>query len=177
MDAKAFTLLMLASHLNFTRSAHFSGIITDNVTFFYRKLPVAPSIRTNIDFSLSYPASSVRGKRPWPLMGIYTEYPIINIENRCSKIIYGQLHNENLHPFLRVGQYRTTKCELSGSVTVNCRGKVTVQDFIPRSFSVSFGFECHSFYMNSLKGFRYNITFSNQNNKTNTCTTHVTDRE
>ena len=65
-------------------------------------------------------------------------YPIINIEKRCSKFIYGQLHNENLHPFLRIPEYRTTTYEMSGSDTVNCRGKVTVQDFIPRNFLLSF---------------------------------------
>ena len=173
MDVKAFTLLMFVSQFKTIHSTDVSGIITENVTFFYRKLPVAPSMRATIEFNISYSQSSMRGKRPWPLMGIYTEYPTINIQERCSKIIYGQLHNENLHPFLRIPEYRTTKCELSGSDTVNCRGKVTVQDFIPRNFSLSFGFECHSFYMNSLKGLRYNITFSNQSNKTNKCIKHV----
>ena len=66
---------------------------------------------------------------------------------------------------------------MSGSDTVNCRGKVTVQYFIPRNFSLSFGFECPPSYMNSLKGFRYNITFSNQSNETNKCIKHVSHWE
>ena len=172
MDVNAFMLLMLVSQFNIIHSAHVSGIITKNMTFFYRKLPVAPSLRATIEFSVSYPVSSMKGERPWPLMGIYTAYPKINIENRCSKIIYGQLHNENLHPFLRIPEYRTTTCEMSGGDTVNCRGRVTVQDFIPRNFSLSFGFECDS-SMNSLKGLKYNITFSNQSNKTNVCKDHI----
>ena len=102
-------------------------------------------------------------------MGIYTAYPKINIDNHCSKILYGPLSNENLHPILRFGHYRTITCELSGSNTVNCRGRVTVQDYIPRNFYVTFGFDCKGPRIYSLKGLRYNITFSNKSNKTSDC--------
>ena len=103
------------------------------------------------------------------MMGIYTTYPKINIDNRCSKIFYGQLHNENLHPILREGLYRTTTCELSGPDTVNCRGRVTVQDYIPRNFYLTFGFDCKWPRIYSLQGLRYNISFSNKSNKTSDC--------
>ena len=102
-------------------------------------------------------------------MGIYTAYPKINTDNRCSKILYGQLRNENLHPILRVGRYRTTTCELSGPDTVNCRGRVTVQDYIPRNFYLTFGFDCKWSRIYSLQGLRYNISFSNKSNKTTDC--------
>ena len=145
--------------------------------FFYRKLPVAPSVRATIEFSVSYNQSSMRGERPFPLMGIKTVYPTINIQERCSKIIYSQFHNEDLHPILRVGRYRTTTCKMSGSYTVNCRGKAAVQDYMSRSFHLLFSFDCDSLPgwhfndspMKSLKGLRYNITFSNLSNKTNDC--------
>ena len=155
MDIKPFTLLVVLSQLSVTHSAHVSGTITEDTTFFYRKLPVAPSIRATIEFSVSYSQSSMRGKRPFPLMGIYTEYPTVNMEKRCSYIQYAQLHNQDLHPYLRVGQYRTTTCEMSGSDTVNCRGRVTVQDYMPRDFHLTFGFECHFLPIHSLQGLKY----------------------
>ena len=181
MGVKALTLFALLSHFNFTHSAHVSGIITENVTFFYRKLAVAPSIRATIEFKISYSQRSMRGERPVPLMGIYTQYPIINIAKQCSYNQYGQLRNENLHP-LKLGGYGKTMCELSGSDTVNCRGRVSVQNFIPSNFYLTFGFDCrwpriHSppgptyngLSMNSLKGMKYDISFSNQSNETNEC--------
>ena len=105
----------------------------------------------------------------YPIMGIYTAYPKINIDNRCSKILYGQLHNENLHHILRVGRYRTTTCEMSGSDTVNCRGRVNIQDYMPSNFYLSFGFDCRWPRIYSLQGLRYNISFSNKSNKTSDC--------
>ena len=131
--------------------------------FLYRKLPVAPSIRAIVEFSVSYLKSSMRHK--YPLMGIYTEYPELNIEKSCSYQHYGQLHNEDLHPILRVGHYRTTSRELSGADTVNCRGRVTVQDYIPRNFHLTFGFRCNWPHIYSLKGLWYNISFTRQTNK------------
>ena len=146
---------------------HFSGIISKNMKFFYRKLQVAPSVRATIDFTVSYLPRSMHYN--YPIMGIYTTYPIIKVDNRCSKILYGQLRNENLHPILRVGRYRTTTCELSGADVVDCSGRVTVQDYIPRSFHLTFGFDSKWLHIYSLKGLRYNISFTNKSNKTSDC--------
>ena len=121
MDFKTDTLLVLLLLLGITHSEHVSGAITENTTFFYRMLPVTPAISTTIEFNILYDRSSERYK--YPLMGIYTEYPKINIEKRCSRVRYGQLRNENLHPYLRVGKYRTTTCRLSGA---NARSQSTV---------------------------------------------------
>ena len=70
---------------------------------------------------------------------------------------------------------------------MNCKGRVTVQDYIPRNFHLTFGFDCHLLpihslqglkyndsFMNSLKSLRYNITFSNQSNETNDCVDYST---
>ena len=168
MDIKFCVLLIFLSYFNITHSVHVSGTITENATFFYRKLPVVPSVRATIEFSITYSQSSMRYR--YPLMGIYTTYPKLNIKKGCSYIRNGQLYNENLHPHLRVGRYRTTTCELSGADTVNCRGGVTVQDYIPRNFHLTFGFHCDWLRSNSLQGLEYNISFTDQSNDTNTCT-------
>ena len=130
---------------------------------------MAPSVRATIEFNASYPHSSFMHTSQYPLMGIYTVYPKINIEKNCSQIWYGQLRNENLHPHLKVGKYRTTTCIISGSDTVKCRGRVNIQDYIPRKFHLTFGFHCGWQPVNSLKGLTYNISFYNLSNKTNNC--------
>ena len=100
-DLTVCMLLVVLSQFNFCHSAHVSGIITENVTFFYRKLPVTPSVRATIEFSVSHQIGTINYK--CPSMGIYTKYPTVNIEKRCSDVTYGQLRNENLHPHLKVG--------------------------------------------------------------------------
>ena len=92
-------------------------------------------------------------------MGIYTTYPEVNIEKRCSYIRYGQLRNENLHPHLRVGRYRTTTCTLCGADNVKCKGIVSIQDYIPRKFYLTFGFHCGGSPIYSLKGFKVQHQF------------------
>ena len=69
MDIKAFTLLVVLSQLSVTDSVHVSGTITKNMTFFYRKLPVTPSVLATIEFNVSYSKSSMRGERPFPFYG------------------------------------------------------------------------------------------------------------
>ena len=166
MDVRTFIFLVLLPPLNFTNSVHVSGTIDQNIRFFYRKLPVPKSVRATINYVISYKQRFSR----YPLMGIYTKFPKVNNDRHCSKIRYAQLRNENLHPHLKVGRYGTTTCELSaGDYTVNCRGRVTVQDYIPRNFHLTFGFHCDRQPGNSLKGLKYNITFSYQSKETNSC--------
>ena len=171
MYCEFFTLLVFLIQFSIIHSVDVNGTIIENITFFYRKLPVEPSRLATIEFKVVYLQSSMKDKNSYPLMGIYTGYPKINIEKRCSFIRYGQQRNENLHPHLRVGRrYRGTTCEIFGAHTVNCRGRINIQDYIPRNFYLSFGFHCDWLPGNSLKGLKYNISFSKQNNGTKNCT-------
>ena len=172
MDLTVCLLFVVLSQIRVTNSEHVTGIITENMTFFYRKLPVTPSISANVEFTVSYLPHSMRDR--YPVMGIYTAYPKININKRCSYMNYGQLHNENLHPILRISRYRTTSCELSGSNIVNCRGRVNIQDYIPRNFYLTFGFPCHWSHIYNLRGLRYNISFTKQSNETSSCIDYST---
>ena len=171
MDVGTFIILVVIPPLNFAHSVHVSGTIEQNKTFFYRKLPVTPSVHATINYVISYKQRSIVHKSQYPLMGIYTEFPKVNIDRHCSKIRYAQLRNENLHPHLRLHRpYRTTSCEISeGDDTVNCRGRVHVQDYKPRNFYLTFGFHCHWRPGNSLQGLIYNISFTKQSNETNSC--------
>ena len=167
MGFKTGTLLVLLLQLGIIHSEYVSGTIKENTTFYYRMLPVTPAISTTIEFNISYLKSSMRDT--YPLMGIYTEYPKINIAKRCSYIQHGQLRSENLHTYLRLSGYRHTRCELSGPDTVNCNGRFAFQDYIPRTFSLSFGFQCHWPRIYSLQGLSYNISFLEQSNDTSGC--------
>ena len=168
MDLKFYMLYLLLSQIKLANGEHVSGIITDTTTFFYRKLPVSPFISGTIEFKVSYIKSLVKNK--YPLMGIYTNYPKVNTEKSCSYVRFGQLRNENLHLFLRVGRYRTTTCTLSGNDTVKCTGRVAIQDYIPRKFYLTFGFHCGWPRINSLHGLKYNISFTGQRNDSTICT-------
>ena len=55
---------------------------------------------------------------------------------------------------------------------MNCRGRVTVQDYIPRNFYLTFGFHCDWPRIHSLQGLKYNISFSKQSNETSGCIYH-----
>ena len=173
MDLPVYILLLvISSQLRIFHSVRVFGIITENVTFFYQRFPVAPSKSYTIEFNVSYHKGSMG--YTYPIMGIYTKYSRINVYKRCSYIQYEQLHNENLHPYLRVGRYRTTTCSMSGPDTVNCTGRVTVQDYIPRNFSFSFGFHCDSPRTNSLQGLKYNISLWDPNIGTINCIDYST---
>ena len=52
--------------------------------------------------------------------------------------------------------------------TIQCRGNIIIQDFKPRNFSFSFGFNCDEIIPDSsLKGLDYNLTIHEQTNETN----------
>ena len=166
MDMKILTLLVIA---NVYAEYRFSGTITDNITFFYRTLPTPPSVRAIIEFNVSFPVMEQR-----TLMGIYTTYPKTNIQKQCSYIKFGQLRNENMHPHLRQGVYRTTFCyESPDATTMHCGGKVKFQDYIPRNFSLTFGRLCFWPPESTLTGLTYNISISDQSNTTSGCLRHT----
>ena len=170
MDIRLLLLFIILPQIIFTTSNFLSGSIHDNTLFYYRKLHVASSISTTIQFNVSYPRSSIRYQdHHYPLMGIYTTYPAINIDKQCSYIRYGQFRNEFLHPHLRLGKNRAIICNSSGADTVNCTGQINIQDYIPRNFYLTFGFDCDWPRIYSLQGLEYNISFTSQSNNTNGC--------
>ena len=78
-----------------------------------------------------------------------------------------------LHEHLSDEKDQIVTCTLSGLGTVSCRGRVNIQDYIPRNFSVSFGFHCDWFRIHSLQGLSYNISFTKQSNETNGCINYL----
>ena len=128
--------------------------------------PVPPSIRAKIEVNVSYPGifpspgTTACGK--WPILGIYTTQDHVNIKQRCSNISYGQLGNADLHPHLTtyLDYSKTLNCRLVSNST-NCFGNITVQDFIPRNISFSFGFFCNQ--TGSLRGLVCHLQIDERN--------------
>ena len=146
-----------------------NGIITENVSFFYRTLPSMSVLRATIDYNVSTPVWTTNEARLF--MGIHTTYPEEHIHRQCFYVNYGQLRNEHMFPYLRPGKYKTSYCGLSmkgNESTLDCSGTFTIQDYTPRNLSVSFGYEC-SGISQSLKGLTYRIGVLDESSKNNTC--------
>ena len=73
--------------------------------------------------------------------------------------MYGQVGNRDLHPVMTTDKYdsRDLSCEVDSIDVIHCTGYITVQDFIPRNFSFSFGYIC-GYLTKSLIGLVYNMT-------------------
>ena len=137
-----------------------SGSVSDDVKFIYKKFPVQSSMRAIIEVDVYYPDSN-------PILGIYTTRDHVNIKQKCVIKRYGQLENKNMHPgitMLGSDLSRTLNCDTDNML--HCTGNITIQDFKPRNFSFSFGFQCFNCFSCSLKGLAYNLKIYGQTNET-----------
>ena len=160
MDVRFFILLAVFALCNVLlikwSNSSISGEITENITFLHKTFPVPPSMRAIIEVDVYYPDNSTRHH---PILGIYTTEDHVNINKRCVYTTYGQLGNKDLHQGLTTDRSLSgpLKCDTTRTDTLHCVGKLTVQDFIPRQFSFSFGFLCDEISQSSsLKGLVYN---------------------
>ena len=96
------------------------------------------------------------------MMDIYTTKDHLNFRKQCSALHFGQLLNDKLHINLDVISKRSG-CEMSNGMTT-CKGTRTIQDYIPRHYYASYGFDCHR--IGSLQGVKYNISIYGQTNET-----------
>ena len=154
---------------SYCQSASVSGIISEDVNFIYEIFPVVPSMRAIIRVDVSYPIESVVEEGHYPILGIHTMQDHTNIEQRCTHVDYGQFINRDMHPGITTApnHSRSLRCEMDNVDMLHCTGNITVQDFIPRNFSFSFGFYCSQIGpTSSLKGLIYKISITNQTNET-----------
>ena len=167
MDVKLFILFtFLKCQCTYSITTSISGEISDDITFFHKTFPVPPSIRAIIEVDV-YHHESMR--RTYPILGIYTTDYHINLRKQCTDTMYGQLGNKYLHSGITTytGDSGCLKCKEDSTNILHCTGNITIQDFIPRKFSFSFGFFCDSIKaLSSLKGLVYNISIEDQGNET-----------
>ena len=167
MTLRLLLILAAVGQWKLTHLVSISGRISKDVTFIHEVFPVPSAKRAIIEYEVHFNSIYDRGLT----MGIYTTQDHANIQNQCTKTRYGQLGNKQLHPAMNT-DLRT--CNKKGIIPGEfyCRDRISVQDFMPRSFSFSIGFEC--FYINhrsrfkkiSLIGLVYNVSISGQTNRT-----------
>ena len=149
-------------------TASVSGEISDDVIFIYKTFPVPPSMRAIIEVDISYPANSTSKDGHHQIMGIYTTQDHTNLEKQCTDRNYGQFGNKCMHPGITVDLDYNTSLNCHVDNFTHCHGNITVQDFKPRNFSFSFGFNCSRITpISSLRGLVYNISIRGQTNETN----------
>ena len=170
MDAKLFIVLSFLTQCNRTQCvtlAPFSSVsasVSEDENFIHETFPVEPSKSAIIGIDIFLP-----NRIPFPVwLGIYTTEDHVNIEKQCTESVYGQVRNRDLHLEISSSKYsRLLRCYSISKYTTHCTGNVTVQDFIPRNFSFSFGFDCEEINAtSSLKGLSYNVTIVTRGNET-----------
>ena len=169
MDAKG-TFVYCLLILSLTTAESFfviSDKIWNDTEFYYRTLSVYPSKLATIEYTVNFNICSECKVK----LHIYTTDRDIknDIASQCHNRKYGQLRNENLHIPLsaRLHPYRSTTCIFNKTdQTVYCNGKTTIQDFKPRNYAFSFGFDCGRYSKPpSLNGLSFYVSIYGQQNK------------
>ena len=166
-------LLFLLSNVVSTRVT-ISDVVTTDTSFYYRQFETFPSKLATLDYSVTFNMTRIKNECDTKvcnvILDIYTTKRDRNLETNCSNDGFGQLRNENLRtPLkLRYSPYRFTSCKLEDMNLdmLNCEGRTDIQDYIPRKYGFSFGYECEASIKPSLVGLSYNITISGQSNET-----------
>ncbi len=141
---------------------HMADTIMDDTQFYYKPLSVFPSLKAEIQFSIQM---DTRCCLPaFPIMDIHTTN---NLARNCSWDNFGQLRNERMHLNMFAHHHKHVQCihpEGSKS-TLTCEGRISVQDFKPRHYAVSFGFGCYRFYNanKTLRGLHFNMSLVQSN--------------
>ena len=95
-------------------------------------------------------------------LNFYTTEDKIKLQKNCSFQNNGQLLNRHMWVPLKPDN---EDCLKDKNGLLHCVGKTVIQDFKPRKISFSFGNSCKFPDANSLKGLSFNISVSDQRNK------------
>ena len=139
----------------------YSGTITNDTHFFYRTFQTYPSRSANFYYEVSFPLQT-----EYVNLFFYTTKDHVNIDKNCSVRDYAQVKYSNMHQ--KFDRYH--KACPDSRYRVICKQSRPIQDYKPRHFAFSFGFDCKDKSSKSLKGLTYHIRIYDQTNKT-TCST------
>ena len=156
-----FTVFLVSFQNNYIVANYVSDTIKEDVDFLKIKISNYPSKFAIIEYIVSYTITDTVGHHV--KMDIYTIEDNVNSRERCSALHYGQLQNDGLHVPLNTRTFRETDCERYDEF-VSCQGQRIIQDYIPRDYFVSFGFDCDE--TGSMKGLAYEIRIHGQTNET-----------
>ena len=157
-----------------------SGIITDNTKWFHGNLSVRPAMTASIEYHvlLQWPRSTL-----W--YEILENSPIItfyyngqncpNLRHKCNSDMHGQLFNKDLAVPL-IGRHREKFwCNYENGGIRDCHGRTEIQDFEPKSYFFSLGFECGKSWVRNLKGLKYEVTIYDESNETSCLAVNMTE--
>ena len=150
-----------------------SGTIDEDTKWLHSNLSVLHAITASISYHVQYPT----GWASTPILKFYYNgQSSTDLRDKCIKDRHGQLYNKDLAIPLD-GNYRgkftceqidcstcflVVKCHCK---TWSCSGSTKIQDFEPKSYSFSVGYDCNE-AKTSLKGMYYSVTVDNESNKT-----------
>ena len=141
-----------------------SGIITDNTKWFLSNLSVRPAMRASLEYSIQYPY--VEGRARPIITFYYNGQNSTNLHNKCTeKFMHRQLHNKDLVIPLYDKYRENFRCNDKDGLFKECHGRIDIQDFEPKSYFFSLGFECNKRKRN-LNGLYYEVTIYDESNET-----------
>ena len=118
------------------------GEITDDRSLSYVKLQTPPSKSAKIEYTITFRSDYVE-------LHFYTTEHHINLEKNCSFPPIGQVSNTELNKYFSA--LVNDECRKVNNI-LTCTRFEEIQDFIPRSYSFSFGFKCEDVSTKYLKG-------------------------
>ena len=145
-----------------------TGAIEEDTTWFLSNLSVVPAMSASIEYDIQYQCPScVYGERPrnLPIITFYyhgQDSP--NLRHKCNTEMHGQLFNKDLAVPLQKNAEKFWCNNKNGGIR-DCHGRTEIQDFEPKSYFFSLGFECNEAKGN-LKGLKYEVTIYDESNKT-----------
>ena len=161
----ALIILVLMTVQNDGTKVTISGQINTDTVFYYRQLSDVSSKVATVTYSIKFKKVDTE-----IILDIYTTEDDQNLKTNCSNDGFGQLRNENLLTPMtpRLPTYRFTTCTLDhvDSDILHCEGETTIQDYKPRRYAFSIGYDCMDLVRHSLEGLSYNFTISQQTNRT-----------
>ena len=165
---KGYLVLVLFAAIGIIHGVTIEGRINEDTNWFLSNLSVRPAMTAFIKYNIQYPEG-----RSQPIITFYYKgQNSSNLQNKCNKNMFGQLYNKHLAVALDRHQCReedcTTHCFLiicsTTCKTWNCGGYITIQDFEPKPYFFSLGFECKN--NRNLKGLKYEVTIYDESNET-----------
>ena len=162
---KGFLALVLLAAVGTIHGRKIGGRINERTNWLTGNLSVRPAMTASIEYHILYPI----GPRP-VLTFYYNGQNSPNLQQRCNAEMHGQLYNKDLAVPLR-GIYRekfwcNDRYDRYRDRGIrDCYGRIKIQDFEPKSYFFSLGFECNEAKGN-LKGLKYEVTIYDESNET-----------
>ena len=145
-----------------------TGFIDKDATWFLSNLSVRPAMSASIEYNIQYQCWDClwneRHQNPQIITFYYHRQDSPNLRGKCSSEMHGQLFNKDLAVPLQKNTEKFWCNNKKGGIR-DCYRGTKIQDFEPKSYFFSLGFECNKGKGN-LKGLKYKVTIYDESNET-----------